>query len=57
MAGGFAKRLGGFFSITETKPIISQDSLLDIEQQASKIKNIAGLRGEGDALKQQSEGA
>ena len=57
MAKGFAKRLGGFFSITETKSMISRHSLLDIEAQESKIKIIAELHGEGDAMKQQSEGA
>ena len=49
--------LVGFFSITETKFIISQHSLLDIEAQESKIKIIAELHGDGDAMKQQSEGA
>ena len=57
MAEGFAKRLSGFFSITETKSMISRHSLLDIEAQESKIKIIAELHGEGDATKQQSEGA
>jgi hypothetical protein len=45
------------FRITNTKFMTSQDSLLDIEPQWSKIKDIAELHGEGDAMKQQSEGA
>ena len=57
MVEGIAKRADGFFSITETKFVISQHSLLDIEAQESKIKIIAELHGEGDATKQQSEGA
>jgi hypothetical protein len=57
MIEGIAKRADGFFSITETKFVISQHSLLDIEAQESKIKIIAELHGEGDATKQQSEGA
>jgi hypothetical protein len=47
----------GFFGITETKSLVSRHSLLDIEAQESKIKVIAELHGEGDAMKQQSEGA
>ena len=57
MAEGFANRIGGFFSITETKSIILRHSLLDIETQESKIKDIAELHGVGDVMKQQSEGA
>ena len=49
--------LVGFFSISKTKSIVSRHSLLDIEAQESKIKIIAELHGEGDAMKQQSEGA
>jgi hypothetical protein len=49
--------LVGFFSITKTKSIVLRHSLLDIEAQESKIKDIAELYGEGDAMKQQSEGA
>jgi hypothetical protein len=47
----------GFFGITTTKFAVSQDSLLDIEAQESKIKIIAELHGASDAMKQQSEGA
>ena len=46
-----------FFGITKTKFVILRHSLLDIEAQESKIKDIAVLYGEGDAMKQQSEGA
>jgi hypothetical protein len=57
MAEGFTNRTGGFLGITKTKSIVSRHSLLDIEAQESKIKDIAVLYGEGDAMKQQSEGA
>lgn len=57
MAEGIAKRAGGFFQHHQNKIYDLQDSLLDIEPQESKIKDIAELHGEGDAMKQQSEGA